>query len=104
MLTFVSFVNKEPWELASDQSVDYKYWAAKSNQSPCKQMIDLVVADKTEFVETADMVAVDIAGVVAAEIDIAAVDTSCGHYYSLVVDCIDMDAFYHSVIGQLRSR
>ena len=102
MLTFVSFVNKESLELASDQSVDYKYWAAKSNQSPCK-LLDLVVADKTEFVETADMIAVDIAGVIAAEIDIAAVDTSCGHYYSLVVGCIDKDAFYHSVIGQIRS-
>ena len=102
MLTFVSFVNKEPWELASDQSVDYKYWAAKSNQSPCK-LLDLVVADKTEFVETADIVVVGIAGVVAAEIDMVVVDTSCDHCYSLVVGCIDMDAFYHSVIGQLRS-
>ena len=102
MLTFVSFVSKEPWELASDQSVDYKYWAAKSNQSPCK-LLDLVVADKTEFVETADIVVVGIAGVVAAEIDMVVVDTSCDHYYSLVVDCIDMDAFYHSVTGQLRS-
>ena len=102
MLTFVSFVNKEPLELASDQSVDYKYWAAKSNQSPCK-LLDLVVAGKTEFVETADIVVAGIAGVVAAEIDMVVVDTSCDHYYSLVVGCIDMDAFYHSVIGQLRS-
>ena len=102
MLTFVSFVNKEPLELASDQSVDYKYWAAKSNQSPCK-LLDLVVADKTEFVETADIVVVGTVGVVAAEIDMVVVDTSCDHYYLLVVDCIDMDAFYHSVIGQLRS-
>ena len=73
-----------------------------NNQSPCK-LLDLVVADKTEFVETADIVAVDIAGVVAAEIDIAAVDTSCGHYYSLVVRCIDKDAFCHSVSGQINS-
>ena len=73
-----------------------------NNQSPCK-LLELVVVDKTEFVETADMIAVDIAGVVAAEIDIAAVDTSCGHYYSLVVGCIDKDAFYHSVIGQIKS-
>ena len=102
MLTFVSFVNKEPWELASDQSVDYKYWAAKSNQSPCK-LLDLVVADKTEFVETADIVVVGTVGVVAAEIDMVVVDTSCDHYCSLVVGYIDMDAFYHSVIGQLRS-
>jgi len=58
----------------------------------------LVVADKTEFVETADIVVVGIAGVVAAEIDMVVVDTSCDHYYSLVVDCIDMDAFYHSEI------
>ena len=65
-----------------------------NNQSPCK-LLDLVVADKTEFVGTAD--------IVAAEIDIAAVDTSCGHYYSLVVGCIDKDAFYHSVIGQIKS-
>ena len=101
MLTFVSIVSKEPLELASDQSVDYKYWAAKSNQSPCK-LLDLVVADKTEFVGIVDIVAAGTAVVAAAGIDIAAVDTSCDHCYSLVVGCIDMDSFYHSVIGQIR--
>ena len=95
-------MNTQPWGLVSGLAVDYKYWAATSNQFPCK-LVDLFVADKTEFVETADIVVVGIDGVVAAEIDMVVVDTSFDHCYSLVVGCIDMDAFYHSVIGQLRS-
>ena len=97
-LHFVLVVHTEPLVLASDWLADCKCWAAMSNQSPCK-LFDLVVADRTEFVETVDIVVVGIAGLVAADIDIAAVDTSFDHYHSLVVDCIDMDAFYHSEIG-----
>ena len=90
-------MNTQPWGLVSGLAVDYKYWAATSNQFPCK-LVDLIVADKTEFVETGDIVGAGIVEAVAG-IDIVVVDTLFGH--SLVVDYIDMNAFYHSVIGQM---
>ena len=92
-------MNTQPWGLVSGLAVDYKYWAATSNQFPCK-LVDLFVADKTEFVETGDTVGAGTVEAVAG-IDIVVVDTLFGHCHSLVVDYIDMNAFYRSVIGQM---
>ena len=70
---------------------------AKSNQFPCK-LVDLVVVDKTESVETDYIAGVDIAD----GIDIAGVDTSLiDHYHSLAGDYIEMDAFCRSIMGRI---
>ena len=70
---------------------------AKSNQFPCK-LVDLVVVDKTESVETDYIAGVDIAD----GIGIAGVDTSLvEHYHSLAADYIEADAFCHSIKSRI---